>query len=71
MSIVPASRLSRNDLALLGNNLGAEGCRTGRRRSGSRLVAAVNRSLAHLDERVARLHPLRSCVAAYSATRSA
>ena len=58
MSIVPASRLSSSDLSRLGNNVG----RTGNRKlirphSADRrlLIAAVNRSLACLDERVANL----------------
>jgi len=57
MSIVPASRLSRSDLCRLGNNLDAASrrCRR-RRRPGWQVLAAVNRSLAHLDERVGRLY---------------
>ena len=59
MSIVPASRLSRADLALLGNNLNSA-CtrcdRVRRRRKSRRLVAAINRSLAAVDEQVRRLH---------------
>jgi hypothetical protein len=59
MSIVPASRLSRSDLALLGNNL-RSACHDGdgkrRRWKGRRLVAAINRSLAAVDEHVRRLH---------------
>ena len=59
MSIVPASRLSRADLALLGNNLHSaygDPDRARRRRKGRRLVAAINRSLAAVDEHVRRLH---------------
>jgi len=60
MSIVPASRLSSSDLSRLGNNVRREtGARkTGRCGSTDRrlLVAAVNRSLAGLGERVVRLH---------------
>ncbi len=66
MSIVPASRLSRSDLALLGNNVCSSGdCRRAkhRRRAGRLVVAAVNRSLAAVDEQVRRLHR-RSVVAA-------
>ena len=60
MSIIPASRLSRSDLSRLSNNMG----RSKRRVSSSadapyrRLVAAVNRSLASVGERVATLHPV-------------
>jgi hypothetical protein len=58
MSIVPASRLSSSDLALLGNNLRpvAGGEVTVRRRR-RRFVAAVNRSLSAVGERVGRLYP--------------
>lgn len=63
MSIVPASRLSRSDLALLGNNVGSDGDAKHRRRKGRRLVAAINRSLATVDEQVRRLHR-RSAVTA-------
>lgn len=52
MSVVPASRLSRSDLCLLGNNLADSGPRRRRRRR--QVLAAVNRSLARLDERVGR-----------------
>ena len=67
MSIVPASRLSRADLALLGNNVRPEGDgrkAMRRRPQGRRLVAAINRSpAAGVDERVRRLHR-RSAVTA-------
>ncbi len=58
MSIVPASRLSSSDMAILGNNLRRayrqeSVGRTLRRR---RLVAAVNRSLSTVGERVSCLH---------------
>jgi hypothetical protein len=58
MSIVPAYRLTASDLSRLGNNLRGGGLRRGmirRRRARGRLVAAVNRSLAGLNERVRRL----------------
>ena len=56
MSVIPVSRLSSADLALLGNNVrrSTKG-RAGRRRR-RRAVAAVNRSLAGYGERVPRLH---------------
>lgn len=66
MSIVPASRLSRSDLALLGNNLcsgGDDSQAKNHRRRGRRLVAAINRSLAAVDEHVRCLHR-RSAVTA-------
>jgi hypothetical protein len=59
MSIVPASRLSASDLSHLGNNLRRDGRRKITRPGSTdrrRLVAAVNRSLAGLGERIARLH---------------
>ena len=57
MSIIPASRLSSSDLARLGNNL----CFPRRRslaRAGQarRQLAAVNRSLSIVGERVGRLY---------------
>lgn len=59
MWIVPASCLSECDLLALGNNVRPR-LRTRRRtpnqRANRRLVAAVNRSLAALKERVGRLH---------------
>lgn len=53
MSIIPAARLSASDLARLGNNF-----KTPRRqhRSERRVIAAVNRSLATVGERINRLH---------------
>jgi hypothetical protein len=60
MTIIPASRLSSSDLAVLGNNVDPSNrrptpssVRTDRRRQ----LAAVNRSLACLGERIGRLHP--------------
>ena len=58
MSIIPASRLSRSDLSRLSNNLGRS------KRSVApdadapyrRVLAAVNRSLACVGERVSALH---------------
>jgi hypothetical protein len=62
MSIVPASRLSASDLALLGNNLtGPARHRPARCPHRRRLPAyrgeltAVNRSLAAVGERIGRL----------------
>ena len=60
MLFVSASELSESDLALLGNNI-----RPGRRRArvipnerhNRRILAAVNRSLSTLHERVDLLHP--------------
>ena len=51
MSIIPASRLSSSDIELLGNNL-RPGVSRARRRKRF-VIAAVNRSLAGLDEKVA------------------
>lgn len=59
MSIVPASRLSSSELSLLGNNVDpAERCPLPRaeRLARRRQLAAVNRSLALLGERVTYLH---------------
>ena len=60
MSIIPASRLSLSDLALLGNNVlpacqrrSARTFSQQRRRSE---IAAVNRSLAGCGESVGKLH---------------
>ena len=53
MSVIPVSLLSRYELTRLGNNL--RPCRRRPRRR--RVLAAVNRSLAPLGERVAALHP--------------
>ena len=62
MLFVSAADLSASDLALLGNNI-----RPSRRqfrrdpdeRSNRRVLAAVNRSIAGLQERVDRLHPMQ------------
>jgi hypothetical protein len=54
MSIIPASRLSSSDIELLGNNL-RPGVSRARRRKRF-VIAAVNRSLAGLDEKVKTLH---------------
>ena len=62
MTIVPASRLSPSDLALLGNNVVAAAVADADRRRPARChddLAAVNRSLASVGERVGRLHPRR------------
>lgn len=56
MSIVPASRLSTSDLARLGNNFSERSCRSPHQRRRRALVAAVNRSLATVGEKVSRLH---------------
>jgi len=59
MSIVLASRLSSSDLSRLGNNICRDSGRKFRRPGTAarrRLIAAVNRSLAGLGERVAHLH---------------
>jgi hypothetical protein len=61
MLFVSASDLSTSEMALLGNNI-----RPGRRRrypnpqerANRRVLAAVNRSLSALRERVDRLHPI-------------
>ena len=59
MSIIRASRLSTSDLALLGNNLTEPDRRVISRRRRSLAcrheLAAVNRSLATVGERVGRL----------------
>jgi hypothetical protein len=59
MSVLPVSRLSPSDLALLGNNLrpGARRLRDPEcrgRREDRRELAAVNRSLAAVGERLPR-----------------
>ena len=54
MSIIPASRLSSSEIELLGNNLKPGVSRTRRRKRF--VIAAVNRSLAGLDEKVKTLH---------------
>lgn len=62
MLFVAASDLSESDLAVLGNNI-RPAARLNRRspnvRANQRVMAAVNRSLAGLDERVSKLHPRR------------
>lgn len=60
MWIVPASSLSSSDLLSLGNNLRPPLRRKRQcpnRRAHARVIAAVNRSLAALEERVGRLYP--------------
>ena len=57
MSVIPASRLSASDLALLGNNMGDRTASPQRRRK-REFVAAVNRSLAIVGEQVSQLHRL-------------
>ena len=71
MSIIPASRLSRTELSTLGNNFGPafnadryatpEAAARAKRR---RQLAAVNRSLAFVGERVGRLHRAQPTFAA-------
>jgi hypothetical protein len=57
MSIIPASRLSSSDLARLGNNLSFPSRRSSTRASQARRqLAAVNRSLSIVGERVGRLY---------------
>ena len=59
MSVIPASRLTSSDLARLGNNMDPDQCRVFphiERRVRRRQLAAVNRSLACLGEKVGRLH---------------
>ena len=58
MSIVPASRLSSADMAMLGNNVRPPVHRKSKRRPRRDhwLLPAVNRSLATLGESVIRLH---------------
>lgn len=58
MSVIPVSRLSCSDLALLGNNIRPPhraGAMTAARRRRRHTVAAVNRSLAGHGERVGGL----------------
>lgn len=56
MSIVPASRLSTSDLALLGNNLfPIRRPRPSIDQQARRLLAPINRSLARVGERIDRL----------------
>ena len=60
MLYVAASSLSASDLAILGNNILPSRRRSRRsrdERANRRVLAAVNRSLASLKERVDRLHP--------------
>ena len=52
MTIIPASRLSRSDMLILGNNV-----RPAVRRARTPLVNAVNRSLMAHDEAVDELTP--------------
>jgi hypothetical protein len=59
MSVLPVSRLSSADLTLLGNNLvpelrGRRRAALRHRRQARRELAAVNRSLAALGERLPR-----------------
>ena len=64
MSIVPISNLSSSDLAMLGNNLAPKPSASLRRRRSRamRIMAAVNRSQAPIDERVSHLYtPLPYC----------
>jgi hypothetical protein len=59
MSVIPVSRLSCSDLALLGNNFRparGPGAAAAARRRQRRTVAAVNRSRAGHGEHVGRLH---------------
>jgi hypothetical protein len=59
MSIIPASRLSSCDLALLGNNLDPSQRRSKPQRRHvyhRRQIAAVNRSLVNVGERVGVLY---------------
>jgi hypothetical protein len=60
MSIIPASRLSRSDLNRLSNNIGRSKIPAARDADAPyrRVLAAVNRSLASVGERVAVLHPV-------------
>ena len=60
MSIIPASRLSRSDLFRLSNNLGRSKRPVAPDADAPyrRVLAAVNRSLACVGERVAALHPV-------------
>ena len=63
MIFVSASDLSASDLALLGNNILPPRRRNRTapdERRNRRVLAAVNRSLAALNERVDRLYPMHS-----------
>lgn len=57
MSIIPITRLSAADIALLGNNLAGSSRRSApsRRRAYPGELAAINRSLAAVGEQVGRL----------------
>jgi hypothetical protein len=61
MSIIPASRLSSSDLALLGNNVvparRSNRLRTRNRATSRQIFAAVQRSLASVVESVTELYP--------------
>jgi hypothetical protein len=61
MLFVSASEVSASELAMLGNNIRPRR-RPARRnpdeRANRRVLAAVNRSLATLQERIDRLHPI-------------
>ena len=62
MSIIPVSRLSRSDLCRLGNNLGrlkrpsTRPAETVHDTLHRRLIGAVNRSLAIVDEKISDLY---------------
>ncbi|HZK81411.1 MAG TPA: hypothetical protein VFC46_10100 [Humisphaera sp.] len=61
MIFVSASDICESDLALLGNNIRPSRRQVRRspdERANRRVLAAVNRSLASLDERITRLHPM-------------
>jgi hypothetical protein len=62
MSIIPASRLSSSDLAILGNNFmpSRRASRTPRTRdetASRQVLAAVQRSLASVGESITELYP--------------
>ena len=61
MSIIPASRLSSSDLALLGNNVvparKSNRLRTRNPAASRQILAAVQRSLASVGESVTELYP--------------
>jgi hypothetical protein len=64
MSIIPASRLSSSDLARLGNNLSSPHRRSlARVGQGRGQLAAVNRSLSIVGERVGRLYRAKPATA--------
>ena len=61
MLFVSASDLSASDLALLGNNIRPSrrvATRDRDERANRRVLAAVNRSLASVHERIDRLYPM-------------